>query len=475
MRAAVVMLAFFGLLPYTAWGQRARFPSTDPMPPSNLGGQALTPYPNMVPLGQTAQAPAYPQQGYPSTSYPAPAPAFTPPRANLGVPSLNTFDPYATQPPAGGSLLPSNSSSAPPALFPNSPLNRSIFGSGAVAGTPTGYPSAYGSGSTLPPVSPSPGYAPPEALYPSAVYPNSTPPALFPNGYLGAGSGVVPGNLGGYTDALGMPEAFRLIQGPRLRQTYVSGGDGTDEVGIDDTETSVAVTIPSFLWSTQPLYILPSFGLHLFDGPESPLFGADLPAAVYDAFVAAGWQSDPNQIFGAELGIATGVFTDFDTISSDSLRIMGSGLAKVRITPTATLKVGAMYIDRNNVKLIPAGGLLWQPTPYTRFDIFFPSPKAARYLTTLGTQDIWGYVSGEYGGGTWTIERANGDKDSIDLNDFRVMLGLEWGLSELLRSGKRIGFVEGGYIFERELKYKLNPGDDIDLKEAFMVRAGIGY
>ncbi len=284
----------------------------------------------------------------------------------------------------------------------------------------------------------------------------------------------MPGGFGGYADALGMPEAIRLIQGPRLRQAWISGGEGPDEVGVDDTDASVAITYPNFLWSTQPLYILPSFGLHLFDGPAGP--PNDLPPAVYDAFIGAGWQSDPNQIFGAELGVATGVFTDFDTISTDSIRILGSGFGKVRITPTATLKVGVMYIDRNDIKIIPAGGLLWQPSPFTRFDIFFPSPKLARYLTTLGTQDIWGYVAGEYGGGTWTIERANGNEDSFDLNDFRVLVGLEWGLSEMLRSGKRIGFVEGGFVFERKLLYRSDPTQNgVDLNEAFIVRAGIGY
>ncbi len=286
-------------------------------------------------------------------------------------------------------------------------------------------------------------------------------------------SGVLRSNSGAYADAMGMPEAFRLIQGPRLRQTYVSGGEGADEVGIDDTETSVAVVFPSFLWSTQPLYILPSFGLHLFDGPAGP--PSDLPSKVYDAFIAAGWQSDPNQILGAELGLAIGAFTDFDTFNDDSIRYMGSALGKLRITPTATLKAGVMYLDRNEVKLIPAGGILWQPGPYTRFDITFPNPKLSRYLSTIGTQDLWGYVSGEFGGGSWTITRTNGLEDSIDINDIRLIVGLEWGLSDYIRSGRRTGFIEGGWVTERRLRYRLSPADDVDLDDAFMVRAGFGY
>jgi hypothetical protein len=312
----------------------------------------------------------------------------------------------------------------------------------------------------------------PETTYPSTIYPNSLPPALFPNGFLG-GSNVARGNFGGFADALRLPESFRFIQGPRLRHTYLSGGDGPQELGINDTDVSVALTFPNFFGSTQPLYILPSFGLHLWDGPAAP--PADLPGAVYDAFLAAGWQSDPNQILGLELGLATGVFSDFDAVTSDSFRIMGSALGKLRITPTATLKLGAMYVDRIHTKLIPAGGILWQPTPYSRFDIYFPFPKASIYMTTLGTYDVWAYIAGEWGGGNWSIHRANGAKDSVDMYDLRLIGGFEWGVSDALRAGRRIGFTEFGWVFNREIQYKNFPSHDLELDDAFMVRVGIGY
>ncbi len=41
--------------------------------------------------------------------------------------------------------------------------------------------------------------------------------------------------------------------------------------------------------------------------------------------------------------------------------------------------------------------------------------------------DTWWYVGGYYGGGSWTVKRANGAKESIDINDLRLVLGLEWG------------------------------------------------
>ncbi|MCA9194657.1 MAG: hypothetical protein KDB03_22960, partial [Planctomycetales bacterium] len=218
---------------------------------------------------------------------------------------------------------------------------------------------------------------------------------------------------------------------------------------------------------------MPSFSYHNWDGPNNT--AADLPPAAYSAFLDFGWQSDPMRILGAELGLRVGMFTDFDTANSDSLRILGRALGRIRLTPRATVKLGVMYLDRNRVKLLPAGGLLWQPNPDTRFDIFFPEPKLAHYLTTLGTQDTWWYVGGYYGGGSWTIQRKSGLHDSIDINDIRLVLGIEWGRNEMMRDGRRAGFFEVGYVFERELLYKLNPADNMNLQDSFMLRLGFGY
>ena len=104
----------------------------------------------------------------------------------------------------------------------------------------------------------------------------------------------------------------------------------------------------------------------------------------YSAYLDFQWASDPKLQIGAELGFRVGAYTDFNTLNDDSLRIQGLALGMSRLTPTWTLKLGAMYLDRNNIKILPAGGLLWTPTPQVRFDFFFPQPKLSAYLTTVG-------------------------------------------------------------------------------------------
>ncbi|CAN0389762.1 unnamed protein product, partial [Hapterophycus canaliculatus] len=269
----------------------------------------------------------------------------------------------------------------------------------------------------------------------------------------------------------------QLLNRPRLRHTFISGADGPNEVGMNQTDVSLGFAFGNFLYSNRPLYVVPSFSLYLFDGPVTTVNnGADLPGNAYGGFLDFGWQSDPNQIIGGELGVRVGAFTDFDTFNDDSIRVMGKGLLSFRLTPTSTLKGGVYYLDRQSIKLLPAFGLLCQPNPFTRFDIFFPEPKFARYWRTIGTQDTWWYLAGEFGGDSWTVTRASNLEERVDINQIGVTFGFEWGRSDLIRTGQRRGFVEAGVVFDREIRYEISTGDDNrNLDEAFILRAGWGY
>ena len=302
--------------------------------------------------------------------------------------------------------------------------------------------------------------------FPSSAYPAGSPNTLFPGGLFSGGS-FSGASSGAYNPV-------RKFQGPRVRYGWLSDGNGGDDVQMHDIDTSLVFAWPNFLQSGQPLYVVPSFGLHLIDGPDGST-GADLPPQLYDFFVDSGWQSDPTQLIGADLGLRVGVFNDLENTSSDGVRILGKAIATFRLTPYSTVKAGVVYLDRNRVKLLPAGGLLYQPTPLTRYDISFPQPKLSQYFTTLGTQDVWGYLGADYGGGSWAIQRADGRKNNIDINDIRVLLGLEWGRSDLIRTGRHTGFAEVGYVFAREVLYEQNREDDIEPGSTFMLRLGFGY
>jgi hypothetical protein len=443
------------------------FPQSTPGSPlyggPGLGGTAAgTPYggqqiPNLPPgngaVGPYGLAPNYglPQTGYPG--YNGAAPAF-PGVGQSGV--LGTYpNPNASI--YGPSAVPNNS---PSALFPGA-YPQSGYGYGQSGGLSSWFGNLFGNGNNW--NGSGVGYSQPGILNPPGNL-------VLPPG-AGWGNWNPQGSI--FNGSPTYPQVLRLFQGPRIRHAWIYGSNDNDALQINDSDIALAFAIPNFLYSTQPVFLMPSFSVHQWEGPRD--VAADLPAIAYSAFLDAGWQSDPARILGAELALRVGMFSDFETATSDSLRIMGRGLGRIRLTPALTLKAGAVYLDRNKIKVLPAGGLLWQPNPETRFDLFFPEPKLAHYLATIGTMDTWWYVGGYYGGGSWTVTRKSGAKESIDINDLRLVLGLEWGRNDQLRDGRRFGFLEAGYVFQRELLFKERPVDNLDLQDSVMVRAGFGY
>jgi hypothetical protein len=267
----------------------------------------------------------------------------------------------------------------------------------------------------------------------------------------------------------------RFLQEIRLVHEWVYDDEDADAVEINSTEATATFAVPAFGFQT-PFLITPGFALNMFNGPDglTPAF-PDLPGQTYDAFLDVGWNPQVNNWFGAELGVRPSVSTDFDHFGSDSFRIMGRGIGVVRITPALAAKAGIVYIDRNDIKLLPVGGVVWDPSPDAHYEIVFPRPKLARRWIALANHQLWYYVAGEYGGGSWTIIRNPGPMefvDSVDYNDIRVLLGLEW-LPET-QSGLR-GFLEVGYVFERELFYVNRTPHVLELDDTFMFRGGIAF
>ncbi len=351
--------------------------------------------------------------------------------ATLGQP----FDPFATQP---------NSAGIPPSVF----------------NTPGAAPFNAGPGFAPPPGQPLQG-----GQYPG--YP-AQPNVVFPGGLQG--------------QPFSSANVVRLLDDFRFRYTWIEGSGGR-EVDINDVDVGITLNWPNFLHSSQPLRISPGFSFHFWDGPSPPFSPpgpglADLPSRAYSAFINTAWTTNTFQRVGAEIDFTAGVYSDFQTVTSKSLRFQGTGLGWIRLTEFLTIKFGATYLDRNDIKLLPAGGFFWYPNEDIRLDIYFPRPKLARRLWTLGNTDVWGYLAAEYGGGSWTVERtfqamANGDliSDQVDINDIRVIGGFEWlsGLAAVT------GFVEVGWVTDRELVWRATAPGSQPLKDSFMLRGGLSF
>lgn len=442
---AVALLAVSTVGLRQASAQRPRF--TDPYeiqngattipPPATLQGSVTPGFnPQGVVVGPGGFA-APVQQGYPQTipafqAAPAPITSFPPPSSiqpqSGGIPAPG-FDPFATNT-TPWPIVPGNAGGQSPVFLPSN--------SGPQPGIPFG--TDY-----------------------------STSGLIQNYAQSGSGSGSPTAWPGEFWNRLRNDTMPRFLQRPRWRQTWIAG-DGADEVDMLETEITTTATFPGSKSNLSVLRISPGFIFHFLDGPGTVETGFDLPAQVYSSYVAFDLFTDPRKPAGIEVNLTLGVYTDFENVSSDSLRVTGTGVGFARVNPYTVFKFGAEYYDRVRLKMLPAFGFFMQPTNEMKLDLYFPRPRFSHKLPSLANYEIWGYVGAEYGGGSWTIERSGGLEDQVDINDVRAFTGFEWA------GPRRVtGFIEGGYVIEREMLYRTDPTNRLQLGDTFMIRTGIAF
>ena len=314
-------------------------------------------------------------------------------------------------------------------------------------------------------------YIQPAAPYPAGPYPTAPlvpggPPALYPNG-----APVYNGPFEPFTST--WTKTMRFFQEIHADDTWEARNGGDRGMGLNTINTWATFAIP-FGWTPNPLLITPGFQLNLWDGPDATGFPPPtLPGQTYGAYIDAAWNPQISNWFGAELEVSPGVYTDFSFTDSESIRVLGRGLAVLTATPTLQFKAGIWYIDRVDIKLLPAGGVVWTPNPCSRYEIFFPAPKLAHLLSTVGNVNLWLYIRGEYGGGAWTINRPDfGGHDEFEYSDLRVATGIDF-LPET-QAGLR-GYLEVGFAFDRHLVYRSRMPSDVDLNNTVLVGGGLSF
>jgi len=391
----------------------------------------------------------------------AQAPATTPNSA-APAPGFTAAPPSTYAPPVSNPYT----APAPPASTYTAPLSGTYGAPAAPATTAPWDP--YAPQSTMQ-------ILPPPAALPYSSAPAAAPPSIFtPNpAYLGQPA-AQPGAYGGYIQPNGaIAQPQRLRQQILFEGTWLAGGGGS-ELGVTDLEINATFLIP-FFSGRLPLYITPGFAVHYWNGPVSESFTdtppPELPPRTYDAYLDFGWKPVISQWLSADLGARVGLYSDFEQVESDAIRIIARGLGLITISPTAQIALGIVYLDRNNLKLLPVFGVIWMPNPDARFDILFPQPKLAYRISTVGYTQWWGYIAGELGGGAWHFQRANGEQDAYDYNDLRLIFGAEWKNQSLPGVG---GYIEVGYAFNREIDYA-GDNPDFDPDDTVMLRGGVTF
>ncbi len=265
------------------------------------------------------------------------------------------------------------------------------------------------------------------------------------------------------------------IKQSRVTLTWLAGG--SNDIGMADFDARSSLIFPNLDGVT----ITPGFQTHFLDGPTR----TDLPERLHNLRMEFRWKRQHSQQFWYELAITPGIYSDFQRQNSDGFRIIGQGLGFWAFSYETQAVFGLTYLDREDIKILPVVGIIHAPRDDLRLNLVFPAPKVSYRFRQRGGCDLWGYLAGEFGGGSWAVERNVGGtvgrgrrrrvvpqavlKDVASYTDWRMIVGLERKMTD----GATM-FLEAGYVFNRELEYKSGIGD-FDPGETAMLRVGLRY
>lgn len=331
-------------------------------------------------------------------------------------------------------------------------------------------------GSGIPPVTP---YRPAQFNPAQDPFLNSPGgPGSLPPIYTPQGGGTAPSWLRNgqrYYSGLNGPQPYRLDR-PRLLLDFeyipgqdVSNGQGEFEsFGFDGTLEFTQLLNPGLVFTHAP-----QFGLRTW---QSPLLTGNerLPSTVF----RFGWDfefSTPENgtPWSFVLGFNPSINTDFESgLSSRGINLDGRAAAIYRANPQLQYVAGLMYWDRVNDRILPYGGVVWTPNDRAEIRAMFPEARVSYYVGNVADDDKWLYVKAGYHVESYQIDMdvpgGGGREDQIEIADWRVMLGLR---SESNYFGT---FIEGGYVFDREVEFG-GQTTDFTIDDGFILRAGIRY
>ncbi|MCA9122769.1 MAG: hypothetical protein KDB11_21420 [Planctomycetales bacterium] len=268
----------------------------------------------------------------------------------------------------------------------------------------------------------------------------------------------VPGTIGRVTE---FKDGF--FQKACFTGAFIDRGSA-NSFGVNELDASltVAVPLPKREW---PLLITPTFNVRYLDGPIAP----SLPPRLYEAYVDFLWVPRLNDRWTAIIGVAPSMYTDFEVSTSDAFRFTGKALARYDWVPGKLQMVfGVLYLNRHNVKVLPAGGFIWDPSVDQHYELIFPRPRFSHRIDVGPGYEDWVYLGAEFGGNSFAYDQG-GVADIVTLLDYRVLLGLERKFNG--GAGYRI---EVGYVFSRTAKFN-SALPDINADNTALVRAGLTY
>jgi len=241
---------------------------------------------------------------------------------------------------------------------------------------------------------------------------------------------------------------------------------GSNGLGLTVLEKSITLGLPAPTVDS-PLLITPGFSGTIVDAPA----GIDLPGELYEGYIQARWLRKVGKRLGVDLAVAPGWYSDFHNDSSQALRITGHGFGAWEANDNLRVVAGVIYLDRYDVNMLPAGGLVWTPADDRRYELIFPRPRLAWRIAERPRAAHWGYLAAEFGGNQWAMQSATGLDEVVVIRDYRLLAGWERRPADLGISWR----LESGFVFGRTVQYYDSDQPTAHPGDTFLVRAGVWY
>jgi len=239
-----------------------------------------------------------------------------------------------------------------------------------------------------------------------------------------------------------------------------------DGLGLTTLEKTITLGLPAPTVNS-PMLITAGFVGTLVDKPV----GVDMPAELYEGYVQARWLRKIGDRLGVDLAVSPGWYSDFKNDTPQALRITGHGFGAWEAGENLRIVAGLIYLDRYDVNMLPAGGLVWTPADDKRFELIFPRPRLAWRVAESQRAAQWLYLAAEFGGNQWATQSSAGRDQVMVIRDYRLLAGWERRPANLGLNWR----VETGWVFGRTVQYYFSTDETFNPSSTFLARAGIWY
>ncbi len=292
-------------------------------------------------------------------------------------------------------------------------------------------------------------------------------PDLRPDGSSGASWLTSNSGSPGSTD-----RSFKNQQGPRKdhprrppvgwRAEWITD----PQCGLATTDVHATVPLLGLAGSPPPLI---KVGFAYTD-----LFAADsvgIPRQLFEYSIGMTWIRPCNHRWTVLSMVGAGMATDNQNRSSDAWQFRGGVFGIYEHSPQWKWTFGALATGREDLPVIPAVGVVWQPDRDYRVDLTFPRPQFNWLISENGTRQQWAFFGAGINGTTWACESAGMVDDRLTYRDLRVVAG--WESRPTSNSGMPVPMgktlrAEIGYAVARQFEFE-NENRQQDLEDSFLM------